>query len=78
MRRRICSHPGCGCAIEPGKAFSRHGVDYCSEYCARSGVSISANCKCGHAECHGDGESQAEPGGFTYEREPKAQPRSGS
>ena len=55
MRRRICSHPGCGCAIEPGKAVSRHGVDYCSEYCARSGVSISANCKCGHAECHEDG-----------------------
>jgi Prokaryotic metallothionein len=71
MSHQICSHPGCGCAIELGKAVSLDGVEYCSEYCAQSGVSISANCKCGHAECDEEGKFQAEPDGFTHEREPK-------
>jgi hypothetical protein len=59
MRGRVCAHPGCGCAIVPGKAVTQHGIEYCSEYCAYRGVSISANCNCGDSECHDDGQFQA-------------------
>ena len=54
MKEQNCSHPGCGCPIEPGKEIKQKGISYCSEYCARQGVAISANCQCGHTECHKD------------------------
>jgi hypothetical protein len=46
MASKKCSHPGCGCEIEPGSSVLKNGRSYCSQYCASA--TGSGKCECGH------------------------------
>ena len=49
MGREKCSHSGCGCEIEPGRAVVNNGKNYCSNHCATA--TGTGQCKCGHPDC---------------------------
>jgi hypothetical protein len=52
MSHSVCAHPGRGCPVDPAHAVSERGVLYCSDYCAKWGIGLSGECKCGHKQCN--------------------------
>ena len=44
MAEEICTHPNCDCEVEVAEGVSKHGKNYCSEFCANSEGSSLEDC----------------------------------